>query len=123
MYENPLLKRLRRFAAGVKQLVDELSRGYRDQHYYQQLTRSSTAPVLNYSEAIATATDKDYANKVRIALKELRESIETMHMIKADQPRLSRQCDMLINEGEQLAAMLFKCCQKAEAKILPPRKL
>jgi len=43
-------------------------------YYKNQLIRSSGSPVLNYGEAQAAVTDKDFVHKMSIVVKELKES-------------------------------------------------
>ncbi len=116
MYENRLLNRLESFYAETSELLELLDKNFRSQALSNQLARSASAPLLIYSEAIATATDKDYANKVRMALKEMRESVSTLKLVRASSPVLTDRCNKLIDEAEQLAAILYTCCRKAENK-------
>lgn len=46
----------------------------------KQLIRSSCSAALNFGEAMGAGTDRDKANKLRICLKELRESIRNLNI-------------------------------------------
>ena len=46
------------------------------------MSRSSTSPALNYGEAQATESTKDFIHKMRIGLKELRETMVGIKIIE-----------------------------------------
>jgi len=47
-----------------------------------QILRSSGSSALNYAESQSASSDKDYINKVSIALKELRETEVNLKIMK-----------------------------------------
>jgi len=51
-------------------------------HMGGQLLRSGTSPSLNYGEAQAAESKKDFIHKLKIGLKELRESINTITILE-----------------------------------------
>lgn len=53
---------------------------YAGDYLSKQLIRSSCASALNYGEALGAGTDKDKINKLRICLKELRESLRNLNI-------------------------------------------
>ena len=66
--------RLVRFAGESAIFSEKLPDSYTANYYKNQLIRSSGSPVLNYGEAQATVTDKDYIHKMSIVTKEIKES-------------------------------------------------
>lgn len=66
--------RLVDFALMVNSLLEKLPKTYLGQNLCSQLSRSSTSPALNYGEAQSASSTKDYIHKMRISLKELRET-------------------------------------------------
>lgn len=62
------------FAIAVVDIVTALDSGRIPQHLGGQLLRSGTSPALNYAEAMGAESRKDFIHKLRITLKELRES-------------------------------------------------
>jgi len=66
--------RLVRFAGESAMFSEKLPNTYTATYYKNQLIRSSGSPVLNYGEAQATITDKDFIHKMSIVTKELKES-------------------------------------------------
>ncbi len=66
--------RLIDFALMVNKTLELLPKTYLGNNLSSQLTRSSTSPALNYGEAQSASSTKDYIHKMRICLKELRET-------------------------------------------------
>lgn len=69
-----LEERLINFAVLIMDLVGKLPNTYTGKHFGNQLLRSGSAPALNYGEAQAAESDADFVHKMKICLKELRES-------------------------------------------------
>lgn len=69
-----LEERLIDFAVSIIDLEEGLPSTKAANHLGGQLLRSGTSPALNYGEAQAAESKKDFIHKIRIVLKELRES-------------------------------------------------
>lgn len=69
-----LQQRLLNFSSEILDLVQALPKDRIGHHLGNQLMRSGTSPCLNYAEAMGAESQKDFIHKLRIALKELRES-------------------------------------------------
>lgn len=69
-----LKKRLENFAAEIIKTYNVEIKSFSKDYLAKQLIRSSCSAALNYSEALGSGTDRDRINKLRICLKELRES-------------------------------------------------
>jgi len=82
MNENKfdLTERLENFAAKIILLYDKKPLSYAGDYLAKQLIRSSCSSALNYGEALGAGTAKDKINKLRICLKELRESIRNLNI-------------------------------------------
>ncbi|MBF8150150.1 four helix bundle protein [Winogradskyella sp. F6397] len=79
-----LTERLEDFAALVILIYDKKPLSYAGDYLAKQLIRSSCSSALNYGEVLGAGTDKDKINKLRICLKELRESLRNINIqIKA----------------------------------------
>ncbi|MGO3181580.1 MAG: four helix bundle protein [Aequorivita sp.] len=68
------------FAASIITIYDKPSKSFASDYLAKQLIRSSCSAALNFGEAMGAGTDKDKANKLRICLKELRESIRNLNI-------------------------------------------
>lgn len=86
---------------------------------YNQLSRSAASAALNYAEGTGSGSDRDYANKLRIAFKEMREVKQTMNILISLSPDTEQiQMFTILNQkADRLAAILYTCCRKAEAKF------
>jgi four helix bundle protein len=74
MTPEELSDRLLDFAARVGKAVDALPETRLGRHVAAQLVKSGTAPGPNYEEGCAAESRADFVHKLRISLKELRES-------------------------------------------------
>jgi four helix bundle protein len=74
MTPEGLLDRLIIYAASVGKLVDSLPDTRMGRHIAGQLLRCGTSPAPNYAEACAAESPADFVHKLRLALKELRET-------------------------------------------------
>ena len=83
MSEKPydLEDRLLEYAAAVIRISEGLRRSPAGAHIGNQLLRSGTSPFLNHGEAEAAESRDDVIHKLRICLKELRESRRALRLI------------------------------------------
>jgi four helix bundle protein len=77
-----LEERLIDYAVAILKLVSKLPKNYVGQHLGGQLLRSGTSPALNYGEAKSAESKNDFLHKMKICLKELRESFICLKIIK-----------------------------------------
>ena len=75
-YSNPtqLEDRLIDFASRIIGLSESLPTNFAAQHIGRQMMRSGSSPALNYAEARAAESKKDFLHKMKLCLKELRET-------------------------------------------------
>ena len=69
-----LEERLLGYAAAIIRLVREMPKDREANHVAGQLLRSGTAPLPNHGEAESAESPADFIHKLRICLKELRET-------------------------------------------------
>jgi four helix bundle protein len=81
-----------------------------------QLTKASTSSGANYEESQAASSKADFANKVNISLKEMRESNYWLRVIKATEINKSEKCIQLINESAELKKILATICKNSRGK-------
>ncbi|MBP6335284.1 MAG: four helix bundle protein [Bacteroidia bacterium] len=83
-------------------LIFEIVKTFPDDKFYNNLTgqmiRSSTSSALNYGEAQSGESRKDFIHKLKVILKELRETMIGLKIIKKIDPDLS---DEILNEAIQ----------------------
>jgi four helix bundle protein len=81
--KNDLQKRLFRYAVNVILLIRKLPKGKDYEVISFQLIKASTSSGANYEEAQGAVSRADFANKIGISLKEMRESNYWIRLIAA----------------------------------------
>ncbi len=76
--------RLIDFAVRVIAVVEALPDSKAGKHVAGQLVRSGTSPAPNYGEAQSAESRRDFIHKMKVALKELRETLVWLKVINAN---------------------------------------
>ncbi len=107
--------RLIRFAVSVIRLSESLPPTPTGNHIRNQLLRSGTSPAPNYGEAQSAESRSDFVHKLKIALKELRESRVWLLMIQqATLVKPEDALDALLREANELIAIFVASLKTAE---------
>ena len=100
-------ERLIDFAVRVIRTADSLPKSKIGNHVSGQLLRSGTSPAPNYGEAQSAESRADFIHKLKIALKELRETkIWLLIIVRAKLIQPESKLDELLNETDQLISIL-----------------
>jgi four helix bundle protein len=78
-----------------------------------QLTKSSTSSGANYEEAQAGSSKLDFTNKIRISLREMRESNYWLRILKGINEESNPELEELLQESKELKLILGAIVQKA----------
>lgn len=97
-----LTERLEDFAAKVILLYDKKPLTFAGDYLAKQLIRSSCSSALNYGEVLGAGTNKDKINKLRICLKELRESLRNLNIQTKAKLFSDEELKELKDENDQL---------------------
>ena len=101
--EFDLEKRLLDYAVRVIRLTEALPPTLTGNHIRGQLVRSGTSPAPNYGEAQSAESRTDFVHKIKVALKELRESKAWLLISScAEQVRPVGKLEPLIQETNEL---------------------
>ncbi|MCD4770577.1 MAG: four helix bundle protein [Bacteroidales bacterium] len=112
-FSNSLAKRLFEFATDVIRFLGSLASTPEAKIIRYQLAKSSSSSGANYEEAQAGSSKADFTNKVRIALREMRESNYWLRLLKSsDQKCNTKERDKLILESRELKNILGSIVQK-----------
>ena len=108
--------RLLDFAVAVGHIVRRLPLDRLGSHVINQLARCSTAPAAHYAEAQGAESRRDFIHKLKLASKELRESLMWLKYI--DRMALVRGKDLSNTQDEcnQLIAITVKSIQTAQRR-------
>ena len=95
-----------------------LPSSYTGKHFAGQLVRSGTSPAFNYGEAQSAESRKDFIHKMKVALKELRETHICLQIIFR-KPLIKRNdlLDSLISENDELIAIFVKSIATAQQNL------
>lgn len=109
MNATSLADRLLDFSARVGKVVDALPPKKRlSNHIASQLVRCGTAPGSHYEEGCAAESRADFVHKLRLALKELRESRYWLRLIARSALLSQVRLTTLLDECDQLSNILAK---------------
>lgn len=110
-----LEERLIEFAVLIIKLAESLNNTKAGNHIAGQLVRSGTSPALQYGEAQSAESRNDFIHKLKILLKELRESLVALKIIK--RVSLISKIDLLekaLVECNELIAIFVKSIETAK---------
>ena len=111
-----LEERLVAFAGKVIDIVESLPRTRAGNHLAGQLVRSGTSPALNYGEAQGAESRNDFVHKMKVILKELRETKICLSIIdKKKMSRIQAEVPNTTNECSQLVAIFVTSIRTAES--------
>jgi four helix bundle protein len=119
--KSDLEERLINFAVRIIHLANALPNTKIGNHICGQIIRSGTSPAPNYGEAQDAESRSDFIHKVKIILKELRETRVWLLMIgKAKLIRSVSKLQPLINECDELISIFVKSAQTAPRNMIKP---
>jgi four helix bundle protein len=107
-FEKPydLGERFLDFADRVASVVESLPDGRLGRRIADQLLRSGTSPLGNYEEACAAESRRDFVHKMRVCLKEVRESRAWLRLTARRTLLPATRLEDLIDESDQLARII-----------------
>lgn len=109
--------RLITFAVQIIQAMQLLPKTTAGVHIAGQLIRSGTSPAANYGEAQSAESRADFIHKMKICLKELRETQVWLRIIaKANLVKLSPSLEHLIQENNELISIFVKSVKTAQQR-------
>ena len=123
MKASELENRLIAFAVSVIEVVEEMPARKSTQHLVNQLLRSSNSPALNYGEARSAESPSDFLHKVKIALKELRETYNCLRIAhRVGLYKNEKRMKEVISENDELISILVATTRTAARKAAEPSR-
>jgi four helix bundle protein len=117
MTPQELEERLIEFASRIIDLVEALpKRSAAAKHLGGQILRSGTSPALNYGEVQATESRDDFVHKMKVCLKELRETLVCLKLIKRRKWFPETKLEPLLNENNELVSIFVASLKTAIGK-------
>jgi four helix bundle protein len=112
------------FADRVASVVEALPETRVGRRIADQLLRSGTSPLGNYEEACAAEIRRDFVHKMRVCLKEVRESRAWLRLTARRNLLPATRLEDLIDESDQLARIIGQSIATAKGirkKNQPPK--
>lgn len=113
-----LEERLIEYVIQISNIVDVMYRTFLGKNIAVQITRSSSSTALNYGEAQGAESSKDFIHKLKIGLKELKESRISLKIAK--KKPLVKNTDIIVaalKETEELIAIIYKSIQTSKRNM------
>jgi four helix bundle protein len=109
-----LENRLVNFACLCLEVCDLLPATRAGNNLEYQLSKSATACALIYGEAQAAESRTDFLHKMKMALKEIRESRVNLRIIKQKPLVMDEKIEFALDEANQLMAIFLKSIATAK---------
>ena len=114
MMKYDLENRLIDFAVDIVKLTESLPRSATGKYITGQIIRSGTSPALNYGEAQSAESRKDFVHKLKIVVKELRETLVALKIIhRIEINPIIQEVTNLITENNELISIFVKSIETA----------
>ena len=116
-------ERLLAFGVEIIRLSEALPKSRAGNHLGDQLLRSGTSPALNHGEAQAAESQRDFIHKMRICLKELRETERCLKLIR-NVPLLEsdKHLEKILQENDELIRIFVSSIRTAGSnKVRDPQ--
>lgn len=109
-----LEERMIDYASNILELVEQLPQGFAPNHLGKQLIRSATSTALNYGEGQAAESRADFIHKLKVSLKELKESQICLKILNKRKYLPNQMMDTLIKETDELISILVASVKTAK---------
>ena len=116
--------RLIDFAIGIDDIIEELPDNRLGRYIAGQMIRSGTSPALNYGEVMAAESTNDFIHKMKVILKELRETYVCFKIIRR-KPLIQKfmKYESIYKENDELIAIFVSSIKTANRnKVNKKRK-
>ena len=115
MTRKELEEKLINFAVLTAEIINEMPNTNFSIHLAIQLVRSCSSPALNYGETQGAESRKDFIHKMSVVLKELRESHNSLRIIKRTKSYKSEiKLDKAISECNELVSIFYRSVQTSK---------
>ncbi len=109
-----LEERLIDFAVAIIKVAEALPKTYAGNHLAGQLTRSGSSPALNYGEAQSAESRNDFIHKMKVALKELRETNNCLKILLKLNWLIDDSISKALKECNELISIFVKSIETAK---------
>ena len=114
---SPILleERLIKYGVSIIQILDTLKNHVDARNISNQISRSCMSPALNYAEAQVAESKRDFIHKMKIVLKELKETLVALRFIQElNYSNNPSQIEKLLKEGRELTSIFVASIKTAK---------
>ena len=111
-----LSERLLEFAASSIKLTVKLKRTAVGRYIASQLMRAASSSGANYEEACGAESKADFIHKMQLVLKELRESLYWLKLLKRTDLIPVKELQPLLDEADELIKVVAKSVVTAKRR-------
>ena len=112
-----LEERLINFSVLILEIAERLPDTKGSSYLSGQLIRCGTAPSLHYGEAQSAESRKDFIHKMKLALKEMRESLICLKIIERKKYLQGQTIHRSLSELNELISIFVKSIDTARANL------
>jgi four helix bundle protein len=117
-----LENRILELASNVNNVIEGLPSTLYLNTLKKQIVRSVTSSALNYGEALAAASMRDFIYKMSIVLKEIKETKMCLILLKNAAPSaFTNRLQDLFNETDELASIIYSSIRTSKNNLLRKR--
>ena len=118
MNKFDLEERLINFSVLIIEILNEMPNTKAGNHLSGQLIRSGTSVSLNYGEAQSGESRKDFIHKIKVVLKELRETFICLKIIQRTKLYKSeKKMQKALKEDDELISIFVKSVETAQRNM------
>ena len=118
MNKYDLEDRLIEFSVLIIEIINEMSNTKAGNHLSGQLVRSGTSFSLNYGKAQSAESRKDFIHKMKVILKELRETFVCLKIIhRSKLYKTENKIIKAIKENNELISIFVKSIETAKKNL------
>ncbi|MDA3905617.1 MAG: four helix bundle protein [Bacteroidales bacterium] len=111
------------FSVLIIEIVNETPNSKAGNHLSGQIVRSGTSVALNYGEAQSGESSKDFIHKMKVVLKELRETFVCLKIIhKAKLYKSEANIEKAKRENNELISIFVKSIETAQRNLKNKKK-
>lgn len=112
-----LSDRLLNFAANVIRFIPKIESSNTGRYLANQLMRSAASSGANYEEAHGAESKADFIHKMQIVLKEIRESLFWLKLIKVTDSFDCHEITNLLSEADEISKVITKSILTARRPV------
>ena len=113
-----LEERLLDYAAEIIKFTEQIPNSRAGNHVAGQLLRSGTSPLSNHGEAESAESHEDFVHKLKVCLKELRESLRWIRLIRKSQLLPQKETARLELETDELVRIFVASLRTSERRAM-----